>query len=141
MQVSEGRYRKFYSISKWIKKLNDSCKMFIYGIYRLDHMSLRIKLFWFLTSVYGHSKIQYQVHFLKRRGNGADLNTENRLTKSLETHSRERCWNKWKKEKGFSIITEYSKKPHSMEDKDSFSFIYGVDRICSGNLFHVREKV
>lgn len=47
MQVTEGKYRKVYNINKGIKKLNNSCKMFIYGIYRLDHMGLRIKLFQF----------------------------------------------------------------------------------------------
>lgn len=51
MQVTGGKDRNVYSISKLIKKLSDSCKMFIYGIYRLDHVSVIIKLFQFLTSV------------------------------------------------------------------------------------------
>ena len=43
--------------------------------------------------------------------------------------------------KKYSVIIEYSKEPHSMKDKDSFPVTYGIDRICSGNLFRVREKV
>lgn len=51
MPVTGGKYRRFDSISEWIKKLSDLCKMFIYGIYRLGHMNLRLKLSQFLTSV------------------------------------------------------------------------------------------
>lgn len=65
MQVTGGKYREVYSISKWIKKLNDSCKMFIYGIYRLDHMSLRIKLFQFLTSVI--DIVRYSTRFIFKK--------------------------------------------------------------------------
>lgn len=35
--------------------------MLIYGIYRLDHMSLRKLLI--LNICYGHNKIQYKIHF------------------------------------------------------------------------------
>lgn len=45
-----GKYRKFYSIRRWIKKLKDSCKMFIYGMYRVNRRSLTIKLSQFITS-------------------------------------------------------------------------------------------
>ena len=41
--------------------------MFIYGIYRLDHMRLRIKLFQFLTSVMDIQEDTVQDSFLKRR--------------------------------------------------------------------------
>lgn len=140
MQVSEGRYRKFYSISKWIKKLNDSCKMFIYDIYRLDHMSLRIKLFWFLTSVM--DIVRYSTRFIfKKKGKWCWFKHWKQTYKIFRNTLQRKMLKQMKKREGFSIITEYSKKPHSMEDKDSFSFTYGVDRICSGNLFHVREKV
>lgn len=39
--------------------------MFIYGIYRLDHMSLRIKLFQFLTSVI--DIVRYSTRFIFKK--------------------------------------------------------------------------
>lgn len=65
MQVTGGKYRKYYSISEWIKKLNDLCKMFIYGIYILDHMNLRIKQFQFLTSVM--DLVRYSTRFIFKK--------------------------------------------------------------------------
>lgn len=65
MQVNGGKYRKYYSISELIKKLNDLCKMFIYGIYILDHMSLRIKQFQFLTSVM--DLVRYSTRFIFKK--------------------------------------------------------------------------
>lgn len=141
MQVTRVNTGKFIAFSKWIKKLNDSCKMFIYGIYRLDHMRLRIKLFQFLTSVMDIQEDTVQDSFLKRRKKIALISTLKRLLQNLlKTYFREWCWNKWKR-KGFSLITEYPKEPHIMKNKDSFPFTYSVDRIYSGDLFHGKVKV
>lgn len=50
--------------------------MFIYGIYRLDHMNLRIKLFQFLVSVM--DIVRYSTRFIfKKKKNSTNLNTEN----------------------------------------------------------------
>lgn len=140
MQVTRVNTGKFIAFSKWIKKLNDSCKMFIYGIYRLDHMRLRIKLS-ILNICYGHIG-RYSTRFIfKKKKKIALISTLKRLLQNLlKTYFREWCWNKWKR-KGFSLITEYPKEPHSMKDKDSFPFTYSVDRIYSGDLFHGRVKV
>lgn len=67
MQVTRGKYRKFYSISRWIKKLNDSCKMFVYGMYRFDHRSLRIKLSQFITSASDMMRYTVQGSFFKNK--------------------------------------------------------------------------
>lgn len=51
--------------------------MFIYGIYRLDHMSLRVKLFQFITSAVDTVKYTVQGTFKKKkkRKNSTNLNT------------------------------------------------------------------
>lgn len=50
--------------------------MVIYGIYRLDHVSLRIKLSQFVTSVMGI--VSYSTRFIfKKKENSINLNTEN----------------------------------------------------------------
>lgn len=85
-----GKYSNFFSISKLIKKLNDLCKMLIYGIYRLDHMSLRIKLP-ILSICYGHSKITVQDSFLKRRKNSTNLDTENDPYKIFKNILQRNC--------------------------------------------------
>lgn len=56
--------------------------MFIYGIYRLDHMSLRIKLFQFVTSV--TDIVKHSTRFIfKKKKNSTNLNTENSSYKHL----------------------------------------------------------
>lgn len=84
MQVTRGKYRKSYSISRWIKKLNDSCKMCIYGMYRVHHRSLTIKLSQFITSAPDMTRYTVQGSFLERRGNSTNLNTENSSYKILK---------------------------------------------------------
>lgn len=49
--------------------------MFIYGIYRLNYMCLRIKLFQFVTSVM--NTVSYSIRLILKRKNSTNLNTEN----------------------------------------------------------------
>lgn len=75
--------------------------MFIYGIYRLDHMRLRIKLFQFLTSVMDIQEDTVQDSFLKRRKNSANFNTEKTLTKSFKNILQRMMLKQMKKERLF----------------------------------------
>lgn len=91
--------------------------MFIYDIYRLDYMSLRTKLSRFLVSVMDTLRYSTRFIFIK---NGAHLNIENRLLQNLQTHTPEKDvgTNERKNKKGFSVVTDYPKEPHNMEDKE-----------------------
>lgn len=96
--------------------------MFIYDIYRLDNMSLRIKLFQFLTSIMDIVDT-VQDSFLKRRKNSTNLNTGNNSYKILKNLLQRKMLKQIKKER---LLHQHRnlKEPHSMKDKEAFPFTY-----------------
>lgn len=64
--------------------------MLISGIYRLDHMSLRRKLYQFITSAMDTVKYSTRFVFLKDRELAVIESLKTTLTKSLRTYFRER---------------------------------------------------
>lgn len=101
-------------------------------------MSLRIKLFQFLTSIMDIVDT-VQDSFLKRRKNSTNLNTGNNSYKILKNLLQRKMLKQIKKER---LLHQHKSKGASQHERQGgISFHLRVDKISSGNLFHVRVKV